>query len=93
MFYVKARLLKCEQLPAREGFADPLTLVSLSDDSGEHYQLTAKADVAQQLAGIPTFGAVTLEVAARSLNLRSLGGRGTAYRLRVVGVAGVPADA
>jgi hypothetical protein len=91
MLVAKAKLLNVSELPAK-GDYPPSCLVSIYDEASSDTLtlIVTDADTAEKLKGVKQFSEVALQLRWRSLNLASLGGtgRGKAYRLQVVGLAG-----
>jgi hypothetical protein len=85
MLYAKVKFLSTTELPARDPFP-PSTLVSLLDqDSGETFNLIARAG-AEQFAALNQLDDVVVQLAYRRLDLTTLGGRGKAWKLSVQSV-------
>lgn len=81
MMYIKARLLEVKELPEREPYPRSF-LVSLLDGA-EPITLVATQEAASALWGLEELEEVTLEASARQVDLKQLGGKGKAYRLRI----------
>jgi len=84
---LSCRLVKAEEIPAKaeSGFTEPLRLVSvLADD--DVLKLVADAEAFDALRDMPQLAELLLELRQSKVSLANLGGRGTAYRLRVIGV-------
>jgi hypothetical protein len=83
------QILRVQELPAREPYP-PSNLVTLFQrESNDVLSLTCTDECANTLRlkqDAPTGDQVTLEAETRLVDLSALGGKGKAYRLRIVGV-------
>jgi hypothetical protein len=87
MLYLQAKFLEARDLPS-DGDFPASTLVSVLDGT-EALHLVGRQDVlAAQLSDVEPFSDVTLELRPRKVDLASFGGggKGKAYRLRVMGI-------
>jgi hypothetical protein len=95
MLIAKLKLLKVETLPAK-GDYPPSCLATLFDETTSDTLKLFVSDeaTAAKLATVKQFSDVALELRWRGISLASLGGsgKGTGYRLSVVGLVGGGSD-
>lgn len=87
MLIAHFKFLNASQLPAKDPYP-PSSLVTLYDpDSSDTLTLIADQATYARLEELEQFSDVTLKLRWRRIDLNSLGGKGKAYRLSVVGFA------
>jgi hypothetical protein len=90
---VTARLLKLATLPANPPYGETHLATLYQEDSGDVISVVCDEACVGALKLTPSDTPITVEASARQIDLSTLGGRGKAYRLRLLAVSGVPGEA
>jgi len=79
-------LLTVKELPAKDSFPPSLLVSVFDEESGSAITIFGREGARDDLLALPPLATVSLRLQWRAVDLRQLGGKGTAYRLQVTEV-------
>jgi len=86
MLVLQGKTIKAERLPASGTFPGANLVTVLDHDSGDTLRLACRDEVIAEIEKWPQLTDVTVQLSCQLVDLKTLGGQGRAYRLRLLNI-------